>query len=87
MFSNNRRISLRQLKRMMVMELIGITGLVIPGITVGAAGRDGVLAMAVGLVFVTLYVLLLCRLGRRIDGEYMQYARKRCGLILSLIHI
>ena len=81
MFSNNRRISLRQLKRMMVMELIGITGLVIPGITVGAAGRDGVLAMAVGLVFVTLYVLLLCRLGRRIDGEYMQYARKRCGLI------
>ena len=44
------------------MELIGITGLVIPGITVGAAGRDGVVAMAAGLVFVTLYVLLLCQL-------------------------
>lgn len=81
MFSNNRRISLRQLKRLMVLELIGITGLVVPGIAVGAAGRDGVWAMTAGLVFVILYVLLLCQTGRRIQGDYMKFVRSRCGLI------
>ena len=48
MFSENNRISGRQMYRLMTYDLLGIGTLLVPQMLAKAAGRDGILSIGIG---------------------------------------
>lgn len=57
MFSNNRKISVRQIRRTMILEMLGISTLILPGILAANGGTDGIFALILGAA--GAYLLLL----------------------------
>lgn len=55
MFSNNQKISNRQYTRLLVLNSIGISGLVLPGIMVRTVGSWGGLCILAGMLLALLY--------------------------------
>ena len=54
MFSNNNRISTRQVFRLFVFDFIGMSTLVLPAKLAGTSGCDGVFAIVAGGLFASL---------------------------------
>lgn len=83
MFSDNEKISLRQLKRLLVFDLFAISSMIIPGIAAAASGRDGILSILLALVFAFLYVWILIALSNGIQGTIMEYSGQSAGRIIT----
>lgn len=64
MFAQNEKISERQWKRLMTLELFGVTTLLLPAILCGTVRRDGVTALFLGMGLALLYGCLLNRAGK-----------------------
>ena len=69
MFSNNNRISTRQVFRLFVFDFIGMSTLVLPAKLAGAKGCDGVFSIVIGGILSTLYLLYLVRIMQGMDGD------------------
>lgn len=76
MYSNNERVSLRQFKRLLTLELFGVTTVLLPGILCKNVQRDGVTALAGGVLFTFLYALLLKAAAKR-AGRSLQKTLKQ----------
>lgn len=76
MFSNNNRISTRQVFRLFVFDFIGMSTLVLPAKLAGASGCDGVFAIVVGGLFASLYLWYLAWIMRRMDRDLITYVRQ-----------
>lgn len=76
MFSNNNRISTRQVFRLFVFDFIGMSTLVLPAKLAGASGCDGVFAIVVGGLFASLYLWYLAWIMRRMDSDLITYVRQ-----------
>ncbi|MCU6763104.1 Spore germination protein YndE [uncultured Roseburia sp.] len=61
LFSNNRKVSIRQMKRLLFLEIFGISSLLLPGILAKICRTDGVFAMAAGAFLAAVLVKGLCR--------------------------
>lgn len=85
MFSNNQKISDRQLKKMLVFDMISISILIIPYIAVSGAGRDGLLAILAGSAAAVCYGLLILYFCKQIRQDYLQYSRQTLGKVLSFV--
>ena len=48
LFSNNRKVSIRQMKRLLFLELFGISSLILPGLRARFCQTDGIFAIALG---------------------------------------
>lgn len=48
LFSNNRKVSIRQMKRLLFLELFGISSLILPGLMARFCQTDGIFAIALG---------------------------------------
>lgn len=48
LFSNNRKVSVRQIKRLLFLECFGISSLILPGSLAKLCGTDGIFAIAAG---------------------------------------
>lgn len=59
MYAQNSKISFRQYKRLLTLELFGVTTLLLPGILCKAVNQDGITALAGGLLLVWIYGYLL----------------------------
>lgn len=79
MFSENDKISKRQLQRLLTLELFGMTTLLLPGLLCKRAGRDGLAALVVGMLFVTIFAILMCSLIKKADGDVFGYIKKCFG--------
>ena len=87
MFSNNNRISTRQVFRLFVFDFIGMSTLVLPAKLAGASGCDGVFAIVVGGLFASLYLWYLAWIMRRMDSDLITYVRQslpRWGALVML---
>lgn len=87
MFSNNNRISTRQVFRLFVFDFIGMSTLVLPAKLAGASGCDGVFAIVVGGLFASLYLWYLAWIMRRMDRDLITYVRQalpRWGALVML---
>ena len=51
MFSNNEKISVKQLKRLVVIDLFSVTGIIVPKIAASVLGKDGVIGILLATVF------------------------------------
>lgn len=76
MFSNNNRISTRQVFRLFVFDFIGMSTLVLPAKLAGASGCDGVFAIVVGGLFASLYLWYLAWIMNRMDSDLITYVRQ-----------
>lgn len=87
MFSNNNRISTRQVFRLFVFDFIGMSTLVLPAKLAGASGCDGVFAIVVGGLFASLYLWYLAWIMHRMDRDLITYVRQalpRWGALVML---
>lgn len=55
MFSENNRISGRQMYRLMTYDLLGIGTLLVPQMLAKTAGRDGILSIGIGMAAALAY--------------------------------
>ena len=76
MFSNNNRISTRQVFRLFVFDFIGMSTLVLPAKLAGTSGCDGVFAIVAGGLFASLYLWYLAWIMRRMDSDLITYVRQ-----------
>lgn len=79
MFSDNEKISERQLGRLLTLELFGMTTLLLPKILCNTAKRDGLLALGIGLVFLGIYLFLMGWNFRLSKGDILSYVRGCLG--------
>lgn len=87
MFSNNNRISTRQVFRLFVFDFIGMSTLVLPAKLAGTSGCDGVFAIVVGGILTSLYLWYLAWIMRRMDSDLITYVRQalpRWGALVML---
>ena len=87
MFSNNNRISTRQVFRLFVFDFIGMSTLVLPAKLAGTSGCDGVFAIVVGGILTSLYLWYLAWTMRRMDSDLITYVRQalpRWGALVML---
>ena len=78
MFSNNNRISTRQVFRLFVFDFIGMSTLVLPAKLAKTTGADGVFAIVIGGILSTAYLWYLVRIMRGMDSDLITYTK--CAL-------
>ncbi len=90
MFSENERISSRQLKRLVVLDWIGKACLLLPLFIERSDGRSFTVSLMIGLVLSLFYICLISWLGRQVQNDYFGYVQNRMGkgaaLVLALVY-
>lgn len=83
MFAENDKISPRQIKRLMIFCIFGISSLILPEILSSVSGMDGSAAILTGmfLTFGFLGLLGLCL--KQMRGDYYAYLREAFGVKLT----
>ena len=79
MFSNNQKISVRQLKRLLVMDWIGKISLLLPRFIVQSSGKDLILSLILGVGITAVYTCIVCYLSRYITRSFGGYVELRMG--------
>lgn len=85
MFSDNEKISLRQFKRIIVFDIFSVSGLIIPRIAVGFAGRDGISAIIVGTIIAFIYALIILAITKNLNENFLDYSIHNAGKVLTFI--
>ncbi len=85
MFSDNNRISTRQIFRLFVFDFIGMSTLVLPGVLAQLNGCDGLFAIVAGGGLSSVYLWYLARVMREMDGEPTSYMKKSLSVWLSVV--
>lgn len=83
MFSENGRISKRQIRRLLIYDLFGINTLLLPVLLAEHVGRDGVFCIFGAWVLLLCYLVFLEKLHRRMQCGYMEYLKRSCGTLLG----
>ncbi len=84
MFAQNERISTRQFKRLLTLELFGVTTALLPGILCKTVQRDGVTALAGGVLLVFLYGLLLKAAAKRAGRSLQQTLKEKKKVVYEI---
>lgn len=85
MFSSNHKISAKQLKRLIVVDLFSVTGIIVPKIAASVLGKDGVLGIILATVYALLFLWILFIIAKEIKESYIQYANEAGGSIFAFI--
>ena len=85
MFSDNEKISLRQFKRIIVFDLLSVSGLIIPRIAVGFAGRDGLSAIIVGTIIAIIYAAIIILITKNLNENFLDYSIHNAGRFITFI--
>lgn len=83
MFSSNRKISVRQARRLMILDLFGIGSLLLPGLLAKTAGTDGIFCIAAATLLAFGYLWLLGKVMDRTEGDYYTYLKRVCGSVFA----
>lgn len=85
MFSNNEKISVKQLKRLVVIDLFSVTGIIVPKIAASVLGKDGVIGILLATVYALVFAWILLIISKEINGSYLQYAKEGGGSLFSVL--
>lgn len=83
MFSENSKISGRQIKRVVVLDWVGKTVLLLPRFTGGASGRSFILSLVMAICLTFLYAGMIGWLERHIDQDFYAYIQERLGTLAA----
>lgn len=91
MFSENNKVSGKQIRKMLVFDMLSISILVIPGLAAVGAGRDGVFAIILAALAALVYGCFFLSASKRIKGEYIgfctQVTGKVCTFIIGVLYL
>jgi translation initiation factor 2 beta subunit (eIF-2beta)/eIF-5 len=76
-FSENDRISTRQVFRLFVFDFLGESTLVLPQVLAGISGTAGVISIVLGGVLASIILWLLLQLINAMDGDLLSFVRSR----------
>lgn len=79
MFSENQKISIRQIRRLLILDLFGVSSLLLPGLMAKTAGIDGIFCMVAAGLLAVIYIKLMELLLKRMKGEYYIYSKRLLG--------
>lgn len=79
MFSDNDKISARQIKRLLVLDLLAKSCLLLPWFAQASSARDFLVSLIGGLALAALYIYLTGYLGGYVDGDFQGFVRERLG--------
>lgn len=85
MFSENNKISDRQVFRLLTYDFLGIGTLLLPTMLASTAGRDGIFCILAGLILAFLYLKILQYLMQNIEKSYPDYLKKCCGKVIGYL--
>lgn len=83
MFASNGKISVRQIKRLMIFNLFGISSLILPEVLASVSGIDGSLAILLGMVLAFCFLGLIGACLGQMNRDYYAYLREAFGTKLS----
>ncbi len=89
MFSENDKISIRQLQALLILDLFGTAVVTLPRQTVNSAGNDGWIAVLLGSAVMAVFTLVFTILGRRhTDKTIVELSQtllsRPIGILISL---
>ncbi len=85
MFSENNKISDRQVFRLLTYDFLGIGTLLLPTMLANTAGRDGIFCILAGLILAFLYLKILQYLMQNTEKSYPDYLKKCCGKVIGYL--
>lgn len=85
MFSENNKISDRQVFRLLTYDFLGIGTLLLPTMLANTAGRDGIFCILAGLILTFLYLKILQYLMQNTEKSYPDYLKKCCGKVIGYL--
>lgn len=85
MFSDNNKISLRQLKRLLVFDLFSISGLIIPHIAAIASGKDGIISVILATLYAIVYAYFILSFAKLAKGRFMDYSNETLGKVFTFV--
>lgn len=80
-FSNNHRVSCRQVRRLLMLDSFGISSLLLPHFLAVHAGRDGVFSILAGMGLAWLFIFLLDKIMHRAQEDYLTTLKLAVGVI------
>ena len=83
MFADNWKISLRQISRLMILDLFGLSSLILPGKLAGMTGADGMISLILGMCGGLILLGLIQGNLRYTKGSYYGYMKENAGQVLS----
>ncbi len=85
MYSKNDKISLRQLKRLLIFDFFGVLSLITPYVISSNAGYDGLGAFLFASALLLIYLLLLVFYLKQMDEPYLDFTKKNIGTFFAVI--
>lgn len=79
MFSDNNKISLRQMKRLMFFDVIGVSCMIIPYTVSFLSGKAGVIALVLGTAIAVVYGVVMIGFHNYINEDYFEFSKKTIG--------
>lgn len=83
MFADNFKISLRQIRRLLVLDIFGMSSLMLPGIFSAMTGADGIFCLLLGMAGGALLLWLMGANMKHFDGGYYDYMKEMTGQIIA----
>lgn len=85
MFSKNERISAKQLKRLIVIDLFSVIVIIAPRIAVSILGKDGGVGIILASVYALIFAWIIIILSKDVKGSYIGYIKESVGSFLAYI--
>ena len=79
MFADNWKISLRQVRRLLILDIFGLSSLLLPGLLSSLTGGDGIFCLILGMAGGSLMLWLMQKNLRNAEGTYYDYMKETVG--------
>lgn len=87
MFSENRQISKRQIRRLLIYDLFGIGTLLLPVFLTKFAGRDGIFCVLGAWLLLLCYLKFLEKMQRDVTQNYIIYLEQSVGKVVAKLFL
>lgn len=85
MFSENKKISGRQMFRLLTYDLIGIGTLLLPTILARTTDVNGIFALMIGLAVGCVYLKMIQTLLKKVKVDFYSFLKETCGVVLEKV--
>lgn len=85
MFSSNNQISGRQLNRLIVVDFLGIIGLVMPQLALHLSLQDGLIAIFYAIIISLAYTFIILLIKQKIKKNLIDYLREKAGRFIATV--
>ncbi len=83
MFADNRKISLRQVRRLLILDIFGMSSLMLPGILASMTGADGLICLILGMAGGLVLLWLMGKNLQYVKENYYSYMKDTAGELVG----